>query len=110
VGFGADRPGPKSKPYAGRVLALATVFLWLVAVLLFVSIMFVGLAVLRAVSGSRPVEKIEPEDVASLDVYFVCEECGTEYQVTRLGEVQVPRHCGEPMSVVRRPRQQPLAN
>ena len=45
-----------------------------------------------------------------LDVFLVCGECGTEYQVTRLGEIQVPRHCGEPMKVVRRPRQQPLAN
>jgi hypothetical protein len=33
----------------------------------------------------------------------VCRECGTEFQVTRLGEVQVPRHCGERMEVVRRP-------
>jgi len=30
--------------------------------------------------------------------------------VTRLGEIQVPRHCGEPMKVVRRPRQRPLSN
>ena len=54
--------------------------------------------------------KIEPEDVAELDVFFVCSECGTEFQVTRLGEVQVPRHCGEPMSVVRRPRPVPENN
>ena len=38
---------------------------------------------------------------------YVCGECGTEFQVTRLGEVQVPRHCGEPMQVVRRPRAEP---
>ena len=55
-----------------------------------------------------PKEKIEAEDVAELDVFFVCGECGTELQVTRLGEIQIPRHCGEPMKVVRRPRQQPL--
>ena len=31
-------------------------------------------------------------------------EDGTpELQVTRLGEIQVPRHCGERMQVVRRP-------
>jgi hypothetical protein len=50
------------------------------------------------------VEHLEPEDVAGLDVFFVCAECGTEYQVTRIGEIQVPRHCGEPMTLVRRPR------
>ena len=35
---------------------------------------------------------------------LVCRECGTEFQVTRLGELQIPRHCGEPMDVVRRPK------
>ena len=86
------------------MLAIATAVLWLVAAAFFAAILFVGFSVLRAVTGSRPVTKIEPEDVADLDVFFVCEECGTEFKVTRLGEVQVPRHCGEPMAVVRRPR------
>ena len=45
----------------------------------------------------------EPEDVDDLDVYLVCDECGTELKVSRLGELQVPRHCGEKMQVVRRP-------
>ncbi len=45
----------------------------------------------------------EPEDVDALDVYLVCGECGTEFKVSRLGELQVPRHCGETMQVVRRP-------
>jgi hypothetical protein len=44
----------------------------------------------------------EPEEVEDLAVYFVCGECGTEYKVTRLGELHVPRHCGEEMQVVRR--------
>jgi len=41
-------------------------------------------------------------DVDGLDVYLVCGECGTEFKVSRLGELQVPRHCGEKMQVVRR--------
>ena len=45
----------------------------------------------------------EPEDVEDLDVYLVCDECGTELKVSRLGELQIPRHCGERMQVVRRP-------
>jgi hypothetical protein len=77
---------------------------WLVAVVLFLVIAFTGISFLRGISNARPHEQVEPEDVAELDVYFVCSECGTELQVTRLGEIQVPRHCGEPMTVVRRPR------
>jgi len=42
--------------------------------------------------------------VADLEVFFVCGECGTEYQVTKVGELSVPRHCGEPMQAERRPR------
>jgi hypothetical protein len=45
----------------------------------------------------------EPEDVDELDVYLVCGECGTELKVSRLGALQIPRHCGETMQVVRRP-------
>jgi len=81
-----------------------------VAVIIFVAILGFGLSFLRSVSGTRPVEHIELEDVAGLDVFFVCAECGTEYQVTRIGEIQIPRHCGEPMTVVRRPRTAPEAN
>ncbi|HCO04163.1 MAG TPA: hypothetical protein DIT48_12530, partial [Actinobacteria bacterium] len=72
--------------------------------LLFGVIAGTGFSFLRSVARSRPKERIEPEEVAELDVYFVCSECGTEFQVTKLGEIQVPRHCGEPMQVVRRPR------
>jgi hypothetical protein len=80
----------------------------LIAAALFAVIALVGLAFLRGIASSRAKERIDPEDVEGLDVFFVCGECGTEYQVTRLGEVQVPRHCGEPMQVVRRPRTHPL--
>ena len=76
---------------------------WLGGVGIFLVIAGSGRAFLRRVVLSRPKERIDPEDVAELDVFFVCGECGTELQVTRLGEIQVPRHCGEPMSVVRRP-------
>jgi hypothetical protein len=83
---------------------------WLIAVAIFLVIVFGGFSFLRGVATMSPKERVEPEDVAELDVFFVCGECGTEFQVTRLGEVQVPRHCGEPMKVVRRPRQTPLSN
>jgi hypothetical protein len=90
------------------VLALSLWVRWLVAVAIFLAVLALGVGFARAIAASRPRERVEPEDVASLDVFFVCGECGTEFKVTRLGEVQVPRHCGEPMLVDRRPRARPL--
>jgi len=91
------------------------VFRVLIAIVLFAVIAFLGIQMLRAASGAGRAEDArppdaEPEDVADLDVFLVCTECGTEFQVTRLGEVQVPRHCGERMEVVRRPAADPRAN
>jgi hypothetical protein len=86
------------------MLALADWTRLLIAAGLFLVILGTGIAFLRGLGAVRPKERIEPEDVSELDVFFVCRECGTEFQVTRLGEIQVPRHCGEPMEVVRRPR------
>jgi hypothetical protein len=83
-------------------------FLWVLsAIALGLVNLWVGLTALRAASGVgrvRPPEEHEVENVEDLDVFFVCGGCGTELQVTRLGQLQVPRHCGEPMEVVRRPR------
>ena len=64
----------------------------------------VGIGMLRSLTASG-VDRTKPEveDVEALDVFLVCHECGTEFQVTRLGELQIPRHCGEPMQVIRRP-------
>jgi hypothetical protein len=74
-----------------------------IAILIGISIAVIGLKAIRMVS-SNPVERRDaPEDVEDLEVFFVCGECGTEFRVTRLGELQVPRHCGERMQVVRRP-------
>jgi hypothetical protein len=75
----------------------------LTAVLMGLAIAWVGVIALRAASGPGPRESPEVEDVEELEVFLVCRECGTEFRVTRLGELQIPRHCGEPMEVVRRP-------
>jgi hypothetical protein len=82
----------------------------LVAVLIAGAILALGVWLFRGVARLRPREdegKAGPEDVADLDVVFVCGECGTEFRVERLGQLQVPRHCGEVMRVERRPRQAP---
>lgn len=68
-----------------------------------VAIAWLGIWVLRAASGPGPRTKPEIEDVEELGVFLVCRQCGTEFRVTRLGELQIPRHCGDPMEVVRRP-------
>jgi hypothetical protein len=76
----------------------------LTAVLIGLVIAWLGVTALRAASGvSASRERPEVEDVEELEVFLVCRECGTEFRVTRLGELQIPRHCGEPMEVVRRP-------
>jgi hypothetical protein len=92
---------------SGRSLGLRLA----VATLLGTTIFLTGRRVLAGFSVLAPEARLEePEEVEELEVYFVCGECGTEYKVTRLGELSVPRHCGEPMQVVRRPVQDPTLN
>lgn len=93
-------PRPKARPYSGNVAWWQIV----VAIALAIVIWKVGTGVLRSISTRElPSERPDAENVEQLDVYLVCDECGTEFQVTRLGQLQVPRHCGEPMRAVRRP-------
>jgi hypothetical protein len=80
--------------------------LWVVlsAIAIGLAIAWLGLTALRAASGDgAPAARGDPEDVEGLDVFLVCGECGTEFRVTRLGALQIPRHCGEAMQIVRRP-------
>jgi hypothetical protein len=82
----------------------------LVAVLIAGVILALGVWLFLGVARFRPREDEEeagPEDVGDLDVVFVCGECGTEFRVEKLGQLQVPRHCGEVMRVERRPRETP---
>jgi hypothetical protein len=78
-----------------------------VAILMGVSFLVIGIFAVRAVLVGRrpePEEPAEPEDVTGLDVLFVCGECGTEFRVEKIGQLQVPRHCGEPMKAIHRPQ------
>lgn len=76
------------------------------AVVIALLIWRIGIAVIRSITVAPPAASApapsEPEDVDDLDVYLVCGGCGTELKVSRLGELQIPRHCGEKMQVVRR--------
>jgi hypothetical protein len=101
-------PGPSGGPSglrrAVRRLPFMSVWIVLSAIGVAVLIAWLGLTALRAASGvGLDHESHEAEDVDDLEVYLVCRECGTEFRVTRLGELQIPRHCGERMEVVRRP-------
>jgi DNA-directed RNA polymerase subunit RPC12/RpoP len=82
----------------------------IVAILLGVLLFAFGVRLLRRASSTPPAHPGPAEDVAELDVFFVCRECGTEFRVEKLGELQVPRHCGERMLVERRPRTAPDLN
>jgi hypothetical protein len=77
----------------------------LTAIAIGLAIWRIGIASIRSLAPDPDAVPApdEPEDVEDLDVYLVCGECGTEYKISRLGEIQVPRHCGEKMQVVRRP-------
>ena len=79
----------------------------IVAIALGVLLFFFGVRLLRRAATPPPAHQGPAEDVTSLDVFFVCVECGTEFRVEKIGELQVPRHCGERMLVERRPRVAP---
>lgn len=75
------------------------------AVLIGFVIWKIGIASIRSFAPAPDAREgpLEVEDVDDLDVFLLCDECGTELKVSRLGELQIPRHCGEKMQVVRHP-------
>jgi hypothetical protein len=75
------------------------------AILIGLVIWKIGIGSIRSFAPAPDAHKgpVEVENVDDLDVYLLCDECGTEFKVSRLGELQIPRHCGEKMQVVRRP-------
>ncbi len=82
----------------------------IVAIPLGLLILILGVRFFRRIADTPLQTRIEPENVVGLDVFFVCGECGTEFRVEKLGELQVPRHCGERMLVEQRPRLSPDLN
>jgi len=81
--------------------------IWLILTAIVVGLVIwrVGIASIRSLAPAPDAPKgpVEIEDVDDLDVFLLCDECGTEFKVSRLGELQIPRHCGEKMQVVRHP-------
>jgi hypothetical protein len=73
--------------------------------------MFVGILLL----GSRFVRQMviappdpEPEDVSGYGLKYVCEVCGLELRVEKASKDPAPKHCGEPMHLVREGGKPPL--
>lgn len=95
---------PSPQKTAASVSSVPTWLLVVTAILVGALIWRIGIASLRSFSPDSDAEPTpdEPEDVDALEVYLVCGECGTEFKISRLGELQIPRHCGEKMRVVRR--------
>jgi hypothetical protein len=64
-----------------------------------VAIAYVGIRYLRTVSSIPP----EPEltDVGEYGLKYVCGMCGLELRVEVAAHDRPPRHCGEPMTLVR---------
>jgi hypothetical protein len=87
------------------VVAMPGWLMVVIAAVMAVVIWRVGMASVRSFSNPGYGADVpdEPEDVDDLDVFLVCAECGTELKVSRLGALQIPRHCGEKMQVARRP-------
>ncbi len=76
----------------------------LIALAMGLAIYRLGMGALR--SASSPVARRgagDLKDPGGGSTYLVCEGCGTEFRVTKVGEGQVPRHCGEKMRVEHRP-------
>ena len=61
----------------GAMLAIVDWLRYVIAFALFVGILWVGFSFLRGLARVRPKERVDPEEVSDLDVYFVCKECGT---------------------------------
>jgi hypothetical protein len=96
---------PEAGCYGGSVptwlvIVTAPVVAWVIWRLGIASIRSFGTPAPGVLDRERPPSL--PEDVDDLDVYLVCAECGTEFRVSKLGELQIPRHCGEKMAVVRK--------
>jgi hypothetical protein len=91
------------------VVALGEVYGYLravVAVLLFLAIAYWGLRSTYSAVSYEP----DPEtaDVSEYGLKYVCTMCGLELKVEVAAKDNAPKHCGEPMKLVRAGGKPPL--
>ena len=77
-----------------------------VGVLMFLVILVVGVRFVRQMVIAPPVPN--PEDVSGYGLKYVCEACGLELRVEKASKDPAPKHCGEPMTLVREGGKPPL--
>lgn len=77
-----------------------------VAVALFFGIMIVGVRYLDSLMRV-PVEP-EISDVSGYGLRYVCSVCGLELKVEKAAKDTAPRHCTEPMELIREGGRPPL--
>ena len=70
-----------------------------VGVLMFGAILLFGARFVRQMVIAPP--ETEPEDVSAYGLKYVCEVCGLELKVEKASKDPAPKHCGEPMHLVR---------
>jgi len=75
----------------------------LVGAVLFVVVASLGIGYFRQVGNPPPPD---PEPIAvnpGLRLAYVCDMCGLELAVLKVAKDRAPKHCGETMTLVRRP-------
>jgi hypothetical protein len=75
----------------------------LVGAVLFVVVAGLGIGYFRQVGNPPPPD---PEPIAvnpGLRLAYVCDMCGLELAVLKVAKDRAPKHCGETMTLVRRP-------
>jgi hypothetical protein len=75
----------------------------LVGAVLFLAVASLGIGYFRQVGNPPPPD---PEPMAvnpGLRLAYVCEMCGLELAVLKVAKERAPKHCGETMTLVRRP-------
>jgi hypothetical protein len=78
----------------------------IVGVAMFCTIALVGVRFVRQMVVAPP--EPEPEDVSGYGLKYVCDVCGLELTVEKASKDPPPKHCGEPMRLVREGGKPPL--
>jgi hypothetical protein len=77
-----------------------------VGVVMFLAIAYVGIRWVYSAVSSQP--EPEPTDVSGYGLKYVCRMCGLELKVEVAAKDSAPRHCMEPMELVRTGGKPPL--
>lgn len=77
-----------------------------VGIVMFVALAYAGIRWVQSAVSSRP--DPEPTDVSGYGLKYVCSMCGLELKVEVAARESAPRHCMEPMDLVRTGGKPPL--